>query len=120
MSASKRFTKILLATDGSEQAQSAVEATIAIAAPFVTVMVVHVWNLEIHPRHDGRDIEVRSEAEHLVDATVDGLLAAGIIAEREICRSDDGHVAAPSRSQPSNSVLTLWWSARAACPTGSR
>jgi nucleotide-binding universal stress UspA family protein len=94
MGASKRFTRIVLATDGSEQAQAAVDATIAIATPSATVKVVHVWNLEIHHRHVRWDTDVRSEAEHLIDATVDRLLAAGIIAEREICRSDSSHVAA--------------------------
>lgn len=94
MDASKRFTKILLATDGSEEAQAAVDATIGLSAPSATVKVVHVWNLEIHDR-DGRwDLEIRSEAGHLVDNTVDRLLGAGIIAKREICRSDSSHVAA--------------------------
>jgi nucleotide-binding universal stress UspA family protein len=94
MAALKRFNRILLATDGSEQARAAVEATIAIAAPSATVKVVHVWRLEIHHRHATWDVDVRKEADHLIDATVENLLAAGIIAEREICRSDSSHVAA--------------------------
>ena len=94
MNATQGFKRILLATDGSEQAQAAVEAAIAIATPTATVKVVHVWNLEIHHRHGKWDIEVRSEAEHLVDATAERLLAAGIVPEREICRSDSNHVAA--------------------------
>jgi nucleotide-binding universal stress UspA family protein len=94
MVASNRFNRILLATDGSEQAQAAVAATIAFASPSATVKVVHVWNLEVRHRHGTRDIEVRSEAETLVDATVARLLAAGLIAQREICRADSNHVAA--------------------------
>jgi nucleotide-binding universal stress UspA family protein len=94
MNASQRFTKILLATDGSAPALAAVEATIKIAGPSAGVKVVHVWNLEIHHRHGSWDMEVRSEAERLVDATVERLQSAGIIAQGEICRSDDSHIAA--------------------------
>jgi nucleotide-binding universal stress UspA family protein len=56
--------------------------------------VAQVWNLELHHRHGRRDGEVRTEAEKLVDATVERLFHAGVIAEREICRSDGEHVAA--------------------------
>jgi nucleotide-binding universal stress UspA family protein len=37
---------------------------------------------------------MRSQAEKLVDATVERLFHAGVIAEREICRADSQHVAA--------------------------
>ncbi len=48
MDVRKRFERILLATDGSEQSQAAVDATIAIAkSPTVVVSVAHVWNLEV-------------------------------------------------------------------------
>ena len=64
METTKRFGKIFLATDGSEQSQAAVEATIAIAkSPTLKVRVAHVWNLEVHHRHGHWDVEVRSEAE---------------------------------------------------------
>jgi nucleotide-binding universal stress UspA family protein len=92
---SKRFERIFLATDGSEQSQAAVDATIAIAKPpTVMVRVGHVWNLEVHHRHGRSDVEVRSQALKLVDATVDRLFKAGIIADREIIHSDGNHVAA--------------------------
>jgi nucleotide-binding universal stress UspA family protein len=95
METTKRFEKILLATDGSEPSQAAVDATIAIAkSPTAKVRVAHVWNLEVHHRHGVWDVEVRSEAEKLVDVTVERLLKAGVIAEREICRADSKHVAA--------------------------
>jgi nucleotide-binding universal stress UspA family protein len=95
MSTASRFERILLATDGSEQSRAAVEATIAIAkSPTVMVRVAHVWNLEVHHRHGFWDVEVRSEAEALVNATVERLLAAGVMAEREIIRADHNHVAA--------------------------
>ena len=94
MGASNRFNRILLATDGSEQAQAAVAATIAFASPSATVKVVHVWNLAVRHRHGTWDIEVRSEAETLVDATVARILVAGLIAQREICRADNDHIAA--------------------------
>ncbi len=91
----KRFERILLATDGSEQSQVAVDAAIAIAtSPTVKVRVSHVWNLEVHHRHGHWDLELRSEAEKLVDATVMRLFKAGVIAERQIIRADSNHVAA--------------------------
>lgn len=75
--------------------QAAVDATIAMAkSPTATVRVAHVWNLEVHHRHEHRDVEVRTEAERLVDATVERLFRAGVMAEREICRADSKHVAA--------------------------
>jgi nucleotide-binding universal stress UspA family protein len=95
VSTTKRFERILLATDGSEAAQAAVDATIAIAkSPTAKVRVVHVWNLEVHHRHGVWDIEMRNEAEKLVDVTVERLLKADVIAEREIDRADSKHVAA--------------------------
>jgi nucleotide-binding universal stress UspA family protein len=95
MDSTKRFERILLATDGSEASKAAVDATIAIAkSPTAKVRVAHVWNLEVHHRHSHWDIEVRSEAEKLVDVTVERLFHAGVIAEREICRADSKHVAA--------------------------
>jgi len=95
MDGTKRFERILLATDGSEASKAAVDATIAIAkSPTAKVRVAHVWNLEVHHRHSHLDIEMRTEAEKLVDATVERLFQAGVIAEREICRADSKHVAA--------------------------
>ena len=86
MKTTKRFEKIFLATDGSEQSQAAVEATIAIAkSPNVQVRVAHVWNLEVHHRDGHWDLETRSEAEKLVDETVMRLYRADrplLVAER--------------------------------------
>jgi nucleotide-binding universal stress UspA family protein len=95
MDSSMRFERILLATDGSQASQGAVDATIAMAkSATARVRVAQVWNLELHHRHGQRDGEVRSEAERVVDATVERLLRAGVIADREICRADSTHVAA--------------------------
>jgi nucleotide-binding universal stress UspA family protein len=95
MGTTRRFERILLATDGSEASVAAVDAAISIARSLTArVRVAHVWNLEVHHRHEHRDAEVRSEAERLVDATVERLFRAGVIAEREICRADGNHVAA--------------------------
>jgi nucleotide-binding universal stress UspA family protein len=95
MDTTRRFERILLATDGSPASRAAVESTIAIAkSPTVKVKVAHVWNLEVHHRHGHWDIEVRTEAEKLVDETVERLFRAGVIAEREIIRADSKHVAA--------------------------
>ena len=89
------FSKIVLATDGSEGAQGAVLATIDLArfTPAI-VRVVHIWNLDIHHRHGVWDVELRSEAERLAQDTVDQLTRAGVMAEKEIFRADDKHIAA--------------------------
>lgn len=89
------FNRILLATDGSDEAAAAVDATLAFAhgSP-AEVRVVHVLNLEIHQRHGRRDGEVRIEARQLLDSTVDRLRTAGLHAGSAILRADSGHVAA--------------------------
>jgi len=90
------FKRILLATDASEEADAAVEATIALlrdSHSSAEVRVVHVWNLEVHYPKGRWDIEVRSEAEKLVGATVERLQAAGVRAEGKILRADGAHVA---------------------------
>lgn len=94
MDTSTGFNRILLATDGSEQAEAAVNATIELAR-FSTakVRVVHIWNLEVHHRHGHWDVEDRSEARSLVNATVDRLMSAGLLAESEIVRADDSQIA---------------------------
>lgn len=95
MKTDSSFERIFLATDGSESSEAAVNATIAIAkSPTVKVKVAHVWNLELRHRHGHWDVEVRGEAEKLVDETVVRLLKAGVIAERQIIRADNNHVAA--------------------------
>jgi nucleotide-binding universal stress UspA family protein len=95
MAISRRFERILLATDGSDESRAAVDATIAISkSPIAKVRVAQVWNLEMRHRHAQRDIEVHGEAGRLVDATVDRLFRAGVIAERDIFRADGSHVAA--------------------------
>jgi nucleotide-binding universal stress UspA family protein len=95
MNTARRFERILLATDGSEASQAAVDATIAIAkSPTARVRVAHAWNLEVHHRHGHWDSEVRSEAAKLVDAAVEQVFRAGVVADREIIRADTNHVAA--------------------------
>ncbi|HET7465348.1 MAG TPA: universal stress protein [Candidatus Dormibacteraeota bacterium] len=88
------FRRILLATDGSEQAAAAVDATIKLArySP-ATVRVFHVWNLDVHHRHGFWDVEVHAEAERLVQDTVDRLTRAGVMAEKEVFRADPDLVA---------------------------
>jgi nucleotide-binding universal stress UspA family protein len=89
------FSRILLATDGSEQSQAAVDATIELARfSSAVVRVAHVWNLEVHHRHGFWDVEARSEAARLVDETVARLAAGGVFADKEIFRADNTHVAA--------------------------
>jgi nucleotide-binding universal stress UspA family protein len=94
MESPKGFKRILLATDGSVESAAAVDVTLALAkASSAEVLVVHVWNLEVHHRHGYWDVEVRSEAEQLVDATADRFRTEGIRVAREIRRADHGHVA---------------------------
>lgn len=88
------FRKILLATDGSNQAKAAVDITAQFArASSGSVRVVHVWSLEVHHRHGVWDVEIRSEAEHLINETVKRLHDMDVDAEGIIVRADHTHVA---------------------------
>ena len=88
------FKKILLATDGTPQAEAAVDATIRLARfTSALVRVAHVWNLEVRRRQGFWDIETRNEADRLVQETVDRLTNAGVMAEKEIYQADNAHVA---------------------------
>ena len=89
------FKKILLATDGTPQAEAAVDATIRLARfTSALVRVAHVWNLEVHRRQGFWDVETRNAAESLVQETVDRLTNAGLMAEKEVYQADNAHVAA--------------------------
>src|ERR1700694_1144510 len=95
MDTSKGLKKIVLATDGSKEAEPAVRATIALARESpAEVRVVHVWNLDIRQRHCPWDVEVRTEARQLLEATVQSLTSAGVRTEGAILRADSEHVAA--------------------------
>jgi nucleotide-binding universal stress UspA family protein len=96
MGRSDGFQKVLLACDGSEEAERAVDATIALVRgsnSTAEIRIVHVWNLEVHYPSGHWDIELRSEAEKLVGTTVDRLKAAGLRADGEVLRADSQHVA---------------------------
>ncbi len=94
MNTSKGFKKILLATDGSEQAEAAVEATIALGRPgSAEVLAVHVWNLEIYKHNGMLDGEGRAEAGRRVIKTVATLREAGMAAEARICQATADRVA---------------------------
>jgi nucleotide-binding universal stress UspA family protein len=89
------FSRIVLATDGSEQAKAALALTSSLAAASpATVRVIHVWSLEVHHRHGVWDVEMRREAEGLIEQTVKSLRDAGVDAHGEIRRADAAHVAA--------------------------
>jgi nucleotide-binding universal stress UspA family protein len=95
MGSARGFKKIFLASDGSEQSEGALFVAMTLAhASKARVRVAHVWNLELHHRHGHWDVEVRSEAQRMVDSAVGDLQAAGVLADREILRADDDHVAA--------------------------
>lgn len=88
------FGKILLATDGSNQANAAIDITAQFArASSASVCVVHVWSLEVRHRHGIWDVEVRSEAEHLISETVKRLHDMDVDATGMIVRADHAHVA---------------------------
>ena len=92
-----------MATDGSEQSAAATDSTIALArSSNAELKVVHVWNLEVHHRHGHWDVEVRSEAEQLVDSVVSWMRAAGVSAEGEILRAGSNHVAAAIAGEARN------------------
>jgi nucleotide-binding universal stress UspA family protein len=88
------FKSIVLATDGSEAARAAVDATIELAsASDATVHVVDVWNLEVRHRHGASECEILGEAERIVRETVQRLAAEGIKADETVYRADGDHVA---------------------------
>jgi nucleotide-binding universal stress UspA family protein len=92
---SRRFSRILVAADGSEPSQAAlsVASTYARVAG-ASVHVVHVWNLEVHHRHGAWDVETRAEARQLIDSAVDRLHGLGVEADGEILHADNHHIAA--------------------------
>ena len=95
MSSSRRFKKIVLATDSSDEAEAAVDATIALShGSSAEVRVVNIWNLEIHHRHGHWDLEVRNQAKQLLDSTVERLTRGAVRAEGAILRADSDHIAA--------------------------
>ena len=95
MNTTKGFKRILLATDGSEQAEAAVDATIALGRPAsAEVCVVHVWNLEVYERNGRWDLDGRGEAARLLIKTVGSLRAAGLVTEARLCQASKDQVAA--------------------------
>ncbi|HET9780900.1 MAG TPA: universal stress protein [Candidatus Dormibacteraeota bacterium] len=92
---SRRFGRILIATDGSEPATEAASiATNLAQASGACVRVVHVWNLEVHHRHGVWDVETRAEANQLIDSTVKRLRALGLEVDGQILHADNRHIAA--------------------------
>jgi nucleotide-binding universal stress UspA family protein len=88
------FNRILLATDGSEHAKAAVEATIALGRPAsAKVLAVHVWNVETYKHNGLMDVEGRSAAALLVEKTVATLREAGVAAEARVCQATADRVA---------------------------
>jgi nucleotide-binding universal stress UspA family protein len=81
MSTVRGFKRIVLATDGSDQAEAALDATIALGRDSsAEVEVVHVWNGEDH-----------GEAGRRMAGTLYRLRAAGLFAESKLsqARGDD-------------------------------
>ena len=88
------FKKILLATDGSEQAEAAVEATLALGRPSsAEVCVVHVLNLEVYPDDVPMDFESRGDAAALVLKTVEKLRNGGMVAQARVCEANGAGIA---------------------------
>lgn len=89
------FQRILVATDGSEPANAAVDVAASLArSSGAVVRVVHAWSLEIHHRHSSSDAAVRLEAERLIGEAVDRLRRAAVQAEGQLAHADGHHVAA--------------------------
>jgi nucleotide-binding universal stress UspA family protein len=90
----ERFRRILLATDGSREAEAAMSSAGSFAlACGAQVKVLHVWNLEVHHREGVWDVEMYPEAEALIGDAVRRLRALGVDASGEIRRSDPAHIA---------------------------
>jgi len=92
---SQGFQRMVLATDGSEQAEAAARVAAALAdSSGAAVRVVHCWNLEVHHRHGVRDLQMRSEAQNLITEAVARLRALDIRADGQLVRADSNHVGA--------------------------
>ncbi|HZK72414.1 MAG TPA: universal stress protein [Clostridia bacterium] len=88
------FKRIVLATDGSDHAQGAVEATIALGGPSsAEVLVVHVRNIEVHPDDVPMETETRGDAAALVLKTVEKLRRGGMVAEARLCEANGAEIA---------------------------
>ena len=89
------FQRIVLATDGTEQAEAAERVAASLAdSSGAAVRVVHCWNLEVHHRHGVWDIERRAEAQNLITEAVARLRALDIRADGQLVRADSNHVGA--------------------------
>lgn len=94
MNTTSGFKKIILATDGSKEAEAAVEATIALGRPAsAEVRVVHVWNIEANRNNGHWDVERRTEASRLVDKTVATVRNGGLAADARILQAESDQVA---------------------------
>ena len=88
------FKRIVLATDGSDHAQAAVEATIALGGPSsAEVLVVHAWNVDVYPDDVPIDTESRGDAAALVLKAVEKLRNGGIVAEARVCEANGAGIA---------------------------
>ena len=87
------FKRVLLAIDGSQESEAAANAVIALTKPGLKVHVTHVWNLEVHHQQGHWDIEMREEAERLVEGVAARLRAVGAEVEGEVRRGSEKEVA---------------------------
>ena len=79
------FRRILVATDGSDSANAAVDLAGSLAlACGASVRLVHVWALEIHHRHSASDAVVRQEAGHVIGEATARLLTRGVQASGQL------------------------------------
>jgi nucleotide-binding universal stress UspA family protein len=89
------FERILVATDGSEESQSAARAATSLAiASSAEVRIVHVWSLELNHRNGVWDVETRREADGLIAGAVRQMRSFGVDASGEIVRANHHDVAA--------------------------
>jgi nucleotide-binding universal stress UspA family protein len=89
------FKRILVATDGSDSANAAVDLAGSLAlASGAAIRLVHVWTLEIHHRHSASDAVVRQEARHVIGEAIERLAGRGVQASGQLAHADRAHVAA--------------------------
>jgi nucleotide-binding universal stress UspA family protein len=90
---SRGFHRILLATDGTPQAEAAAHLATALAESSGSqIRVVHCWSMEVHHRHGVWDVEMRGEAEKLIAEAVDRLRALALEADGELIDATSAHV----------------------------
>jgi len=105
---SRGFHRILLATDGTPQAEAAAHlATTLAESAGSQIRVVHCCNMDVHHRHGVSDVEMRGEAEKLIADTVDRLRAVGLEADGDLLDAPSANIGTAIAEAARNFVADL-------------